>query len=78
MQYLLQDMGIGHNIRKLRKQAGLTQVEVVAQMQTMGVDIHMTAYIKIEGEYRNVKVSYLVALTDILSCEYNDFFAGLK
>ncbi len=36
---LVQDVGIGENIRALRLQAGLTQDQVVAQMQIRGLQI---------------------------------------
>lgn len=78
MQIIKQDVGIGRNIRKLRKNKKLTQPQVVAQMQILGCAISVSSYIKIEGEYHTIKVSDLVALQHIFGCSFEDFFEGLK
>ena len=77
MHKLRPDMDIGENIRKLRKSRGLTQDQVVAKLQLMGLEISRSVYSRYEINRLNIRVSELVALKQILSCEYGDFFAGL-
>ena len=70
-------MDIGHNIQKLRKAAGLTQDQVVAKMQLMGLEISKSTYAKIETNRMNIRISELVAVKEIFGAEFNDFFADL-
>lgn len=77
MQKLRPDMDIGHNIQKLRKTAGLTQDQVVAKMQLMGLEISKSTYAKIETNRMNIRISELVAVKKIFGVEFNDFFVDL-
>ena len=77
MQKLRPDMDIGHNIQRLRKKAGLTQDQTVAKLQLMGLEISKSTYAKIETNRMNIRVSELVALSEIFDVEFNDFFSGL-
>lgn len=77
MQKLRPDMNIGRTIQTLRYGRSMTQDQVVAQMQLMGLDISKSTYAKIETNRMNIKVSELVALKLILDAEFNDFFSGL-
>lgn len=77
MQKLRPDLDIGHNISALRRAAKLTQDQVVAKMQVMGLEISKSTYAKIETNRMNVKVSELVALKQIFDVEFNAFFEGL-
>lgn len=73
-QKLKQDIGIGHNIKRLRKRAGLTQEQVVAQMQIKGLAVTRISYVKIETERQNIWISELKALKEILHAGYEEFF----
>ncbi len=73
-QKIKQDVGIGHTIKKLRERAGLTQEQVVAQMQVMGIEITRVAYTKKENEHQSIWVSELKALQKILNAKYEEFF----
>lgn len=77
MQKLRPDLDIGHNIGALRRAVHLTQDQVVAKMQVMGLEISKSTYAKIETNRMNVKVSELVALKQIFDVEFNAFFEGL-
>lgn len=66
---------LGKNIRKLRIAKGLRNKDIVAQLQIRGVEISTGTYSKIEMGLNNPSVDLLIALTDILSCDYNAFFA---
>ncbi|MCL2696136.1 MAG: helix-turn-helix domain-containing protein [Clostridiales bacterium] len=71
------DMDIGNNIRKLRKNRGLTQDQVVAKLQLAGLEISRSVYSRYEINRLNIRVSELVALQKIFACQFNDFFEGL-
>lgn len=75
---LVQDIGIGQNIKELRKNCGLTQDQVVAQMQILGVSLSRPSYVKIEGNKHNIRVSDLLALQQIFKCDYSDFFKKIS
>ncbi len=71
---LVQDIGIGQNIRRLRKACGLTQDQVVVQLQVMGIPLSRPSYVKIEGNKHNLRISELLALQSIFQCEVSEFF----
>ncbi len=77
MQKIRPDMDIGQNIQKSRRQAGLTQDQVVAKMNLMGLEISKSTYAKIETNRMNIKVSELIALQTIFNVEISDFFHDL-
>ena len=77
MQKIRPDLDIGHNIQVLRRAAGMTQDQVVAKLQLMGLNISKSTYAKLETNRMNIKVSELVALRRIFSADYADFFLGL-
>ena len=60
------DMDIGHNIQRLRKNVALTQEQVVAKLQLMGLNISKSTYAKLETNRMNIRVSELVALQKIM------------
>lgn len=71
-------MDIGHRISLLRNAAGLTQDETVARLQVMGLEISKSTYAKIETNRMNIKVSELVALSQIFKTDFNSFFTKLE
>ena len=77
MNKLRPDMDLGGNLRKLRKSRGYTQEQMVAKMQLLGCDITRSVYSRYEINRLNIRVSELIAMKQILQCEYNDFFDGL-
>ena len=77
MQKLRPDMDIGHNIQRLRKASNMTQDQVIARLQLMGIEISKSTYAKIETNRMNIKVSELVALSKIFSADISEFFSGL-
>ena len=78
MQKIRMDMSIGSNIQKMRYQCKLTQDQVIAKMNLMGIQISKSTYAKLETNRMNIKVSELVAMKEIFECEFNDFFEGVK
>ena len=77
MQKLRPDMDIGKNIQALRLQNKLTQEQVVAKMNLMGISISKSTYAKLETNRMNIKVSELVALSQIFGTDMNAFFKDL-
>ena len=77
MQKIRPDMDIGHNIQRLRRGASMTQDQVVAKLQLMGLNISKSTYAKLETNRMNIRVSELVALRAIFRAEFTDSFTGL-
>ena len=77
MQKLRPDLNIGGNIQKIRYDRKLTQDQVIAKMNLMGIQISKSTYAKLETNRMNIKVSELVAMKEIFHAEYQDFFVGL-
>ena len=77
-QYLIRDFEISRNIARLRKKEGLTQDQVAAKLQLLGVNISRSHFSLIELGRNNVPISLLVGLKIILQCNYADFFEGLE
>lgn len=78
MQKIRPDMDIGNNIQKSRQGKRLTQDEVVAKLQIMGLKMSRSTYAKIETNRINIRVSELIALAYIFGVDFNTFFMGLE
>ena len=65
---------VGSNIRKIRRSCGLKAVDVIAKLQLRGIEVTTGTFSKVENGYNNPSVDMLIALTDILQCDFNDFF----
>ena len=76
-QKLKQDLRIGPNIRKYRLQSHLTQEQVTAKMQLMGLNISRSIYSQIESGTYNIRISELVAMREIFNINYESFFEGI-
>lgn len=76
-QKIKQNFDIGKNIRAIRLKAGLTQEDVSAKLQTIGIDMSRDFYAHIENGTYNIRVSELAALRRIFECTYDDFFRGI-
>lgn len=77
-QKIKQDISLGNNIRNLRKQAHLTQEQVVTKLQLQGIDISRSSYSQIECGTYNIRVSELIALSQLFQVDYNAFFENLQ
>jgi transcriptional regulator with XRE-family HTH domain len=76
-QKIRQDLSIGNNIRNLRKAAHLTQEQVVTHLQLQGLDISRSSYSQIECGTYNIRVSELIALSELYQTDFNAFFQNL-
>lgn len=69
------DIDIGKNIAKLRKDMDIKQIDMVAKLQTSGIDISIYSYNRIEKGTQNPTVSFLYACCYLLNCDMNALFA---
>jgi len=67
---------IGQNIRKYRKSAGITQMELAAQLQLLGVRIDRSAVAKIESGLRPVSDIEVRAIANMLKTSIPILFEG--
>ena len=65
---------IGFNIRRLREQKRLRNMDMVAKLQLEGIPINTSTLSKIEQGACNPTTEQLIALRKILGCDYSDFF----
>ena len=63
---------IGENIKAIRKQKKIKQIDIVRKMQLMGIDITRESLVKIERGIQHIYVSQLKAIKDILDTTYED------
>lgn len=68
------NIDIGQNIAKLRKSKNIKQIDMVAKLQTDGMDISIYSYNRIEKGTQNPTVSFLHACCHILDCDMNKIF----
>ena len=73
----INDISIGNNLRNLRNAANLTQEQVVAQLQLRNLPTR-SIYSQIEAGTYNIKISELIALSEILHTDFNTIFDGLS
>ena len=77
MQKLKQDLYIGSNLRSFRMKAGLTQEQVTAKLQVMGIQISRPIYAQIESGTYSIKISVLIGLKKIYNVTYDEIFDGI-
>lgn len=77
MQKIRPDLDLGKNIQKIRKSNKMTQDQVIAKLNLMGIQISKSTYAKIETNRMNIKVSELIALKQIFNVSFEEFFQGL-
>lgn len=77
MQKLCPDMNLGTTIQRLRIDKNLTQEQIIAKLQIFGIEISRGTYAKLETNRRNIKLSELIALAQILDVDFNTLFADI-
>jgi len=75
---LKQDVSIGANLKKYRQQSKMTQDEVASRLQVQGLDIHQKIISEMELGTYSIRVSVLLALSDLYDTPIQDFFEGLE
>lgn len=69
---------VGQNIVLLRKAEKMKQTDLLAQLQTRGIDINQSALSDIEGQNRKVSDRELLALADIFGVSVDALFSTLE
>ena len=76
---LKQDISIGQNLKRLRKNIHLTQEQVAAQLEVQGLPMTADILAKMEQGRYSVRISVLLALKEIYRIDsFDEFFAGLS
>ena len=75
-QKIKQDLHIGENIRKLRKQKGLGQTDLVRILQIDGCDMTRECLVKIERCTQHIQASQLQAIRKALDTTYDALIDG--
>lgn len=71
-------MSIGDNLRRLRKNASLSQEEVAAKLELMGHSISREIISQMELGRYSIRISVLMALKQIYHVSsYDEFFKDL-
>lgn len=70
----INNVNIGQRIADLRKSLNIRQTDMVARLQTQGVDISIYSYNRIEKGTQNPTVLFLHACCRILNCDMNTIF----
>lgn len=73
-----QDVSVGENIRRLRRKAHMTQEQVVALLNERGIASSRSIYSQMECGRYNIRVSELVAFSEIFGVDYNAFFKDME
>lgn len=71
-QKIKQDIHIGTNIRAIRKEQNIRQVDLVRLLQLEGVEITRETLVKIESGTQHIRASQLRAIRDALGTTYDE------
>ncbi len=63
---------IGRNIKRIRKEKGIGQTELVKMLQLNNVDITRETLVKIEGGRQHVKLEQLREIKEILQVDFEN------
>lgn len=74
---IVQNVSLATNLKRLRKEAGLSQEALTAKINLLGSLLERSAYSKIERGTRNIKVTDLVALQQVYHVDFAEFFKGI-
>ena len=68
----LDEIFIGKNIRRIRKEKGIRQTEMVALLQLENVMITREALVKIERGIQHIQATQLRAIKNVLETTYDE------
>ena len=68
------DIKIGANIRRIRKEKGIGQTELAIKLQLSGIDITREVIVKIERGIQHIYASQLRGIKDALDTTYDELF----
>lgn len=65
---------LGINLQEIRKQKGMTQIEIVRELQLRGFAVEKQNYSRYEKEQEHISAAVLVAVCEILGITLEDAF----
>lgn len=68
------EIWLGRNIRRIRKEKNIGQTELVALMQLGNVQITRESLVKIERGIQHIKATQLKVIKEILGTSYEELF----
>ena len=77
-QRIKQDIQIGKNIRRIRKERGIGQTDLIRLLQLEGCDMTRECLVKIERCTQHIQASQLQAIKKVLNATYDELIDGLK
>lgn len=63
---------IGSNIKRLRTEQNMKSVELIRQVNLLGVDLNTFSLSKIEANTQHIKASQFKAIMKVLNCNAED------
>lgn len=75
-QKIKQDIGIGANIRRIRKERNMGQTDLVRILQIDGCDMTRECLVKIERGIQHIQASQLQAIKKALNTTYDALIDG--
>lgn len=72
-----QNICIGINIRRIRKEKHIGQTELVRMLQLQDIDITRESLVKIERGTQHIKASQLKAIKELLQTSYEELLKAL-
>lgn len=72
------DEKFSENLKRIRKESGLTQEQTVNKLQLLGSPMSRSTYSLIEMGRGNIFISDLVGLQQIFKVDYTEFFKGIS
>ena len=76
-QKIKQDVGVGANIRRIRKQQKIGQTDLVRILQINGCDMTRECLVKIERGTQHIQASQLRAIKEALKTTYDALIDGI-
>jgi len=71
-QKIKQDIHIGANIKAVRKQKSVRQVDLVRLLQLEGIEMTRESLVKIENGSQHIRASQLRGIRDALHTTYDE------
>ena len=75
-QRIKQDIRIGENIRRIRKERGIGQTDLIRLLQLEGCDMTRECLVKIERCTQHIQASQLQAIKRVLNTTYDELIDG--
>ena len=77
-QRIKQDIRIGENIRRIRKERGIGQTDLIRLLQLEGCDMTRECLVKIERCTQHIQASQLQTIKRVLGTTYDELIDGLE